>query len=95
MTDKEFSPPDYTETRWRILDESTGEVVATETVWTDDGAEPSDGGVSAALLGELAMTADGRHRELKVRGIERVTEQLPVRVDTDENTLLPLRIERP
>jgi hypothetical protein len=39
----DFTPPEYVETYRVIFDKTTGEVLATETRWTDAGAEPARG----------------------------------------------------
>jgi hypothetical protein len=40
---QDFTPPEYVETYLVIFDKTTGEVLATETRWTDAGAEPARG----------------------------------------------------
>jgi hypothetical protein len=43
MHPQDFTPPEYVETHLVIFDTTTGEVLATETRWTDAGAEPARG----------------------------------------------------
>jgi hypothetical protein len=43
MHPRDFTPPEYVETHLVIFDKTTGEVLATETRWTDAGAERARG----------------------------------------------------
>lgn len=45
-----LSSPSYTETHWRIFDASTGEILASETIWTDEGADEYEPGPSEQLI---------------------------------------------
>ena len=58
------SPPGYTEEHWCIFDAATGEILATETIWTEDGADDYDRGPSAAVLREVADGRRGRPVEV-------------------------------
>jgi hypothetical protein len=51
MQPHDFTPPEYVETHLVIFDKTTGEVLATETRWTDAGAESARG---AELLESIA-----------------------------------------
>lgn len=107
MTPKVFSPARYTETAWCIIDKSTGEILATETVWTDEDAERYEQGPSSTLLSEFAEYPDGRHRDIEAIPVDRPSSQAAERVDLAERapvtslesssagSLRPLRIERP
>ena len=53
----DFSPPNYTETHWCIFDASTGEILGTETIWTEEGAYEYEPGPSAGVLKSLGTTA--------------------------------------
>src|SRR5262245_43838249 len=64
----EFSPPNYTETHWCIFDAATGEILGTETIWTEDGAYEYEPGPSAGVLNSLGT--DGQGRRVEIDAIE-------------------------
>lgn len=84
---REFSTPRQSEAIWCIFDKSSGEVLTTETVWTDEGAEPSGRGPSAMLLTRYSASADGKKREIDSIRIDTVPEG-PVRVDLNKRILV-------
>lgn len=86
----EFSPPDYTETHWCVFDPSTGEILGTETIWTEQDADAYEPGPSAEVLKSLGNDAQGR--SIEIDAIE--VQDLPgpnYRVDVSSRTL----VERP
>ena len=64
MPPKDFKPPKHVETHSYIFDKETGEILATETRWTDEGAEP--GAVSRDLLHSIAADSGRTPRDLDV-----------------------------
>jgi hypothetical protein len=83
----EFSPPDYTETHWCVFDASTGEILGTETIWTEEGAFEYEPGPSAGVLKSLGT--DGQGRRVEIDAIE--VKDLPGpnhRVDVSSRTLV-------
>jgi hypothetical protein len=107
MEATQFLPAKYTESHWCIFDVDTGEVLATETIWIEDGAENPEPGSSASLLRELAVDSNGRQRKVDVIQIEAVPTKGPLRVDlarrsltkyspaASADMLLPDRLNRP
>jgi hypothetical protein len=84
---REFSPPRFREAAWCIFDKSTGEVLATEAIWTDENAEARDRTPSSAVLENYAKYPDGRVRQVDSISIERVPERA-VRVDLSRRILV-------
>jgi hypothetical protein len=101
-----FTPPRYTETHRYIFDRKTGEILATETRWTDEGAEGAEG-INTDLVRQVAKDSgrvegdvdvlqapEGTHHgHLRVDVATRTL--ISVRRDTDKNVALPLQLERP
>ncbi|MBX7435468.1 hypothetical protein JDV09_25730 [Mycobacterium sp. Y57] len=82
----ECSPPDYTETHWCVFDPSTGEILGTETIWTEQGAGEYEPGPSAGVLRSLGT--DDQGRSIEIDAIE--VKDLPgpdYRVDVSSRTL--------
>jgi len=88
------SPPDYTETHWRIYDAQTGEVLATEVIWTEEGADESATGPSRALLREFA-DADAVQAAGPAVGAERVDISTGRLAAVDADTVRPAMPEHP
>lgn len=86
----EFSPPDYTEEHWCIFDASTGEILSTETIWTQEGADEYEPGPSVGVLQRIGTDSEGRPVEIDAIQVE----QPPTsnhRVDVSSRSL----VERP
>lgn len=107
MNQRNFTPPAYRETIWRIINKSTGETLATETIWTDEGAETYEPGPSSALLRRYETPPDGQHRDVDVVRVEDRPEGTRMRVEPESGaspespesagseSLHPLRFEVP
>ncbi len=83
----DFSPPNYTETHWCVFDASTGEILGTETIWTEEGADEYEPGPSTGVLKSLGT--DSRGRAVEIDSIE--VKDLPGpnhRVDVSSRTLV-------
>lgn len=106
MASTPFQPPRYTETHHYIFDRRSGEILATETRWTDEGAEGGDR-IDVNLVRHVAE--DGG-RTVQDVDVLRVTERPPrgrLRVDVAARKLLaaelpgdreivrPPKLERP
>jgi hypothetical protein len=87
MESRQFSPPEYTESHWCIFDADTGEVLATETVWIEAGAENQEPGPSASLLHQQAVDPTGRQRKVDAIRIVALPSNGPLRVDPARRTL--------
>src|ERR1700757_1509401 len=61
-------PHDFTEEHWCIFDATTGEILATETIWTQEGTQRTGSGTSEHLLQQF--TADSADRTAMVDAIE-------------------------
>jgi hypothetical protein len=103
-------PPKYSETHHYVFDRRTGDVLATETIWIEEGVEPGTRRtVRHELLASLAADAGKKPADLDViegpapvgRGRVRVdvaTRQIVVEVRDDQDsprTAAPERLKRP
>jgi hypothetical protein len=79
MAPKDFKPPPHVESHAYIFDKRTGEILATETRWTDEGVEPA--GVSRDLLHTIAADSGRTPRDLDVLVAKRRAGHGPVRVN--------------
>jgi hypothetical protein len=70
MMTPDFSP-NYTEEHWCIFDASTGEILATETIWTEEGAYEYESGPSVGLLQRVGTDSQGRPVEIDAIQVER------------------------
>jgi hypothetical protein len=66
MPDKDYQPPAHSIVVWHIADSETGDLLATETIWEDDGADAYESGPSAALLKRYGTNPDGSARDISV-----------------------------
>jgi hypothetical protein len=101
-----FTPPKYTETHYYIFDKKTGEILATETRWTDEGTEGT-ADINTDLVRRGAEDGDRTERDVDVLEAPKGTYQAHVRVDVatrklisvqrdrDKNVTPPARLERP
>jgi len=101
-----FTPPKYTETHHYIFDKKTGEILATETRWTDEGAERAQE-INTDLVRRLAEDSGRAERDIDVLQAPKGTYQGHLRVDVatrklisvhrdrDKDVALPARLERP
>jgi hypothetical protein len=83
----DFSPPNYTEAHWCIFDASTGEIVATETIWTEEGAYDYEPGPSVGVLQRLRTDSEGRSVEIDAIQVEH-PPAANHRVDVSSRTLV-------
>ena len=83
----DFTPPEYVETYRVIFDKTTGEVLATETRWTDAGAEPARG---QELLESIAADSGRAHDNMDVLETKTPPAGL-VRVDVATRELIAER----
>ena len=98
-----FTPPRYTETHHYIFDRKTGEILATETRWTDEGAQE----INTDLVRRVAKDSDRAEGDVDVLQAPQGTSQGHVRVDVatrkliavhrdrDKDVALPVQLERP
>jgi hypothetical protein len=63
MRRQDFTAPEYVETHLVIFDRTTGEVLATETRWTDAGANPVRG---RELLESIAQDSGRAYDDLDI-----------------------------
>jgi hypothetical protein len=93
MASAPFKPPRYTETHHYIFDRNTGEILATVTRWTDEGAE---GAVLIADFARRVAEDSGRaERDVDVLPAPRASPYRgDVRVDTAARALVPIRRDR-
>lgn len=101
-----FTPPKYTETHHYIFDKKTGEILATETRWTDEGAEGAQE-INTDLVRRVAEDSDRAEGDVDVLQAPRVPYQGHLRVDVatrklisvhrdrDKDVALPAQLERP
>jgi hypothetical protein len=87
MRPQDFTPPEYVETHLVIFDRVTGEVLATETRWTDVGAERGRGD---ELLESIAADSERVSDNLEVLETNRLPAGL-VRVDLATRELVAER----
>jgi hypothetical protein len=81
----------YSEANWCVFDQSTGEVLATETIWTETGAEPSTAGPTPALLSRYSTFRDGKRRNIGSLAMDRIPDT-DFRVDPEQRVVeLPAR----
>ena len=83
----EFSLPNYTEAHWCIFDASTGEILATETIWTEEGAYEYEPGPSVGLMQRFGTDSTGRPVEIDAIQVERPPTSNH-RVDVSTRTLV-------
>jgi hypothetical protein len=93
MPPKDFKPPRHVERCSCIFDRRTGEIVATETRWTDEGAEST--GVSRDLLHTIAADSGRTPGDLDVIEVKPRAGQTPVRVDVKTRKLVAGRVGKP
>lgn len=101
-----FTPPAFTETHHYIFDRKTGEVLATETRWTDEGAEGAQE-INTDLVRRVAEDSNRGEGDVDVLQAAKGTFSGPVRVDVatqklisvqrdrDKDITPPARLERP
>ena len=100
-----FTPPKYTETHRYIFDKKTGEILATETRWTDEGTEGA-AEINADLVRRVASDSGRAEQDVDVlQGPRRPYQGLRVDVatrklisvhrDRNKDVALPVRLERP
>jgi hypothetical protein len=87
MMTPEFSPPSYTEEHWCIYAASTGEILATETIWTEEGAYDYEPGPSAGVLQRVSTDIEGRPVEIDAIQVEHPPTSNQ-RVDVSSRTLV-------
>src|SRR5215210_8663444 len=95
MPPKDFKPPVHVETHAYVFDRHTGEILATETRWTDEGATPASPSVSRDLLHTIAADSGRTPKDLDVLEVKPRAGQGPVRVDVATRKLVVHRIEKP
>jgi hypothetical protein len=79
-----FTPPRYTETHHYIFDRKTGEILATETRWTDEGAE----GLNTDLVRRVAEDSGRVEGDVDVLQAPKRTYQGHLRVDVATRNLI-------
>jgi hypothetical protein len=101
-----FTPPQYTETHHYIFDRKTGEILATETRWTDEGAEGAEE-INTDLVRRVAEDSDRLEGDVDVLQAPKGTYQghlrvdvatrrlISVRRDRDKDVAFPVQLERP
>ena len=85
-----FTPPRYTETHHYIFDRKTGEILATETRWADEGAEA----ITTDLVRRVAEDSGRVAGDVDVLQAPKGTAQGHVRVDVAARTLISVRRDR-
>jgi hypothetical protein len=101
-----FTPPKYTETHQYIFDKKSGEILATETRWTDEGTEGA-AEINADLVRRVASDSGRAEQDVDVLQGPRSPYQGHLRVDVatrklisvqrdrDKDVALPVQLERP
>jgi hypothetical protein len=101
-----FTAPRYTETHYYIFDRKTGEILATETRWADEGAEGAEE-INTDLVRRVAEDSGRVGGDVDVLQAPKRTYQgqlrvdvatrtlISVRRDRDKDVTLPLQLERP
>ena len=101
-----FTAPRYTETHYYIFDRKTGEILATETRWADEGAEGAEE-INTDLVHRVAEDSGRVEGDVDVLQAPKRTYQghlrvdvatrtlISVRRDRDKDVTLPLQLERP
>jgi hypothetical protein len=92
MAPKDFKPPTHVETHAYIFDKQTGEILATETRWTDVGVEPAS--VSRDLLHTIAADSGRTPKDLDVLVAKPRAGQGAVRVDVKSRKVLSQHVEK-
>lgn len=90
MPRKKFKPPTYSETYDCIFDRKTGEILATETRWVDEGVKSTHPSVSRELLRSIAEDSGRKPSDLDVLRTQRPAQDL-VRVDISERKLITVK----
>jgi hypothetical protein len=93
MATAPFTPPKYTETHHYIFDRKTGEILATETRWTDEGAE----GAQEINIDLVRRVAEDNNRvvgDVDVLPAPKVPNQGHLRVDVATRKLISVRPDR-
>lgn len=93
MPPKDFTPPKHVETHSYIFDKRTGEILATETRWTDEGAEP--GAVSRDLLHTIAADSGRTPKDLDVLVAKPKATEGALRIDVETRKLISKKIDKP
>jgi hypothetical protein len=83
----DFSPPNYTEAHWCIFVASTGEILASETIWTEGGAYDYEPGPSVGVLERIRTDSEGRSVEIDAIQVEH-PPAANHRVDVSSRTLV-------
>ena len=94
MPPRNFKPPSYVETCYCVFDRRTGEILATETRWIDQGAKLAEPGVSRELLRMIARDSGRKVSDLDVLQAEPPAQYLQMRVDVSKRKLTPVRASR-
>jgi hypothetical protein len=92
MPPKDFKPPRHVETHSYIFDRQTGEILATETRWTDEGAEP--GVVSRDLLHSIAADSGRTPKDLDVLVAKARVTQGAQRIDVKTRKVVSAKIDK-
>ena len=92
MPPKDFKPPKHVETHSYIFDKQTGEILATETRWTDEGAEP--GAVSRDLLHSIAADSGRTPKDLDVLVVRPRATQGALRIDVTTRKVVSAKIDK-
>src|SRR5262245_2320361 len=87
-----FKPPTYVETHAYVFDKHTGEIVATETRWTEEGTEP--GTVSRDLLHSIAADSGRTPKDLDVLVARPKTAQGKLRIDINTRKVISEKIDK-
>src|SRR5262245_41777924 len=87
-----FKPPKFVETHSYIFDRRTGEILATETRWTDEGAEP--GAVSRDLLHSIAVDTGRTPKDLDVLVNKPKSTQGRQRIDVNTRKVISEKIDK-
>jgi hypothetical protein len=85
-----FTPPRYTETHRYIFDRKTGEILATEARWADEGAESAEE-INTDLVRRVAKDSGRVEGDVDVLQAPKGTSQGHVRVGDANAHLRPSR----
>jgi hypothetical protein len=81
MTPKDFEPPRHVETHACVFDKKSGVVLATHTLWTDEGAPRRTTPISRELVNSIARASGKTAKALDVLVTKRDVSGKQVRVD--------------
>jgi hypothetical protein len=95
MPPKDFKSPRHVETHAYIFDKRTGEILATETRWTDEGTESAGAGVSRDLLHTIASDSGRTPKDLDVLVARPRAAHGPLRVDVTKKKVVTDRTSTP